>query len=453
MKCNEKLSSFDRAGLWIVRMFPGILCGKQGRSIEKKLKLLETTKEKRSPEVYYAKKFAAMLKVFLAGGILLGILGVTYAGKVSWLQEAVIERPKAGEGEKRLELQASVQNSEPLAVSVVIGERAYSDAEIKEVFARILTELETKILGENTSLKEIRSDLSLPDTFQNGTVKAIWDVEPYEYMDMNGELRKEVPKEGVEGILRLRLEYREETLLQEYPITLLPKIKTPEEEQADKLKAMIEQKAEEDPQEPEVILPKDLEGQKVTWGKENQNLLLPGSFLLLMGLLFCYERGDQKLEEEEKRRNKQMIMDYPIILYRMSMLLDAGMTIRSAFTKIALFYKERNEKEVHYAYEAMLFACEELETGVGEAAVYEKFGRRCQELRFLKFGSLLSQNLKKGSEGLAGLLEQEARDGMEERKNLARKLGEEASMKLLFPMLLMLILVMVILMVPAMLSF
>jgi len=42
---------------------------------------------------------------------------------------------------------------------------------------------------------------------------------------------------------------------------------------------------------------------------------------------------------------------------------------------------------------------------------------------------------------------------MEERKSLARKLGEEAGTKLLLPMLLMLILVIVILMVPAILSF
>ena len=42
---------------------------------------------------------------------------------------------------------------------------------------------------------------------------------------------------------------------------------------------------------------------------------------------------------------------------------------------------------------------------------------------------------------------------MEERRNLAKKLGEQAGTKLLFPMMLMLLVVMVILMVPAMMSF
>ena len=60
--------------------------------------------------------------------------------------------------------------------------------------------------------------------------------------------------------------------------------------------------------------------------------------------------------------------------------------------------------------------------------------------------------MKKGSEGLISLLESEAEAGMEERRQQARKLGEEAGTKLLLPMMLMLILVMGILIVPAILN-
>lgn len=54
---------------------------------------------------------------------------------------------------------------------------------------------------------------------------------------------------------------------------------------------------------------------------------------------------------------------------------------------------------------------------------------------------------------MAALLEQEAEEAFEERKNSAKKLGEEAGTKLLFPMLLMLGIVIAIIMVPALLSF
>jgi hypothetical protein len=66
---------------------------------------------------------------------------------------------------------------------------------------------------------------------------------------------------------------------------------------------------------------------------------------------------------------------------------------------------------------------------------------------------VLSQNLKKGARGLTDLLETEAEASLNERKNHARKIGEQAGTKLLLPMILMLGIVLVILMVPAFLSF
>ena len=51
------------------------------------------------------------------------------------------------------------------------------------------------------------------------------------------------------------------------------------------------------------------------------------------------------------------------------------------------------------------------------------------------------------------ILEVEAVESFEERKELAKRIGEEAGTKLLFPMILMLLIVLVIVIVPAFLSF
>jgi len=51
------------------------------------------------------------------------------------------------------------------------------------------------------------------------------------------------------------------------------------------------------------------------------------------------------------------------------------------------------------------------------------------------------------------MLEKESLEAFEERKNMAKRLGEEAGIKLLAPMAIMLIIVMIIVIVPAMLSF
>ena len=51
------------------------------------------------------------------------------------------------------------------------------------------------------------------------------------------------------------------------------------------------------------------------------------------------------------------------------------------------------------------------------------------------------------------LLELEAIDAFEERKNMAKKYGEEAGTKMLFPMIVMLMVVMGIIMLPAVMAF
>ena len=67
--------------------------------------------------------------------------------------------------------------------------------------------------------------------------------------------------------------------------------------------------------------------------------------------------------------------------------------------------------------------------------------------------NLITQNVKKGTKGIMNLLEQEEQNALEERKNLAKKYGEEATTKLLGPMMILLLIIMLIIMIPAFMSF
>ena len=97
--------------------------------------------------------------------------------------------------------------------------------------------------------------------------------------------------------------------------------------------------------------------------------------------------------------------------------------------------------------------CYELQSGRSEKEAYDHFGKRCQVQAYRKLCTLLSQNLRKGSNDLLRVLRQEADNAFTERKNLAKKLGEEAGTKLLLPMMMMLCIVMVVIMIPAYFSF
>ena len=99
--------------------------------------------------------------------------------------------------------------------------------------------------------------------------------------------------------------------------------------------------------------------------------------------------------------------------------------------------------------EEMQVSCHQLENGVAQEKVYQDFGKRCGEMRYRRLSFLLAVQLKQGNDQLLTLLEKETNDAQEERKNLARKAGEEAGTKLLLPMLLMLVVVMLLVLLPA----
>ena len=81
------------------------------------------------------------------------------------------------------------------------------------------------------------------------------------------------------------------------------------------------------------------------------------------------------------------------------------------------------------------------------------FAKRCNLGCYRKLVSIIIQNQKKGTEGLKESLVTETKNAFEERKQVARRLGEEAGTKLLLPMMLMMGIVLMIIVVPAYFSF
>lgn len=149
-------------------------------------------------------------------------------------------------------------------------------------------------------------------------------------------------------------------------------------------------------------------------------------------------------------------MEYPDMVSKLSILLSAGMTLQRAWKKIAISYEEKrknNRGKPMPAYEEMLVVCRELESGRGEERAYERFGERCGQSNYRKLGNILAQNLRKGNRGIVVLLEKEAENSFEERKQAAKRYGEEATTKLLFPMMLMFGMILLILIVPAVTAF
>lgn len=200
-------------------------------------------------------------------------------------------------------------------------------------------------------------------------------------------------------------------------------------------------------------LPSDWEGKQLEWKKEGDSSGTLLSALSLFAAMVILVRKAREKQEAWKKRSEQLLMDYPGLVMKFTLLVQAGMTVRKAFQKIALDYKKRPTQESRPAYEEIAAACFEMDSGVSETEAYRRFGERCGQIQYKTFSMLLVQNLQKGSRRLSEMLERESMEAWDERKRKARVMGETAATKLLFPMILMLAVVMAIIMIPAFLSF
>ena len=200
-------------------------------------------------------------------------------------------------------------------------------------------------------------------------------------------------------------------------------------------------------------LPSEWKGHRLEWERPKEHT---GELLASLGLFAAFVvllKSTREKQEEEARRAEQLLMDYPGMVMKFALLIQAGMTARSAFRKMADDYERRKTKRRHLAYEAVAAACYEMDSGVSEPEAYRRFGEKCGQMKYKTFSTLLIQNLQKGSRRMADILEQEALEAWDERKRKARVLGEAAATKLLVPMVMMLAVVMAIIMIPAFLSF
>ena len=170
-------------------------------------------------------------------------------------------------------------------------------------------------------------------------------------------------------------------------------------------------------------------------------------------LLFMLSRK-QKAAEKEKLRRERLKQDYPELISRLLLLMQAGLVARTAFLRMADSYKKdlASGSKRRPAFDEVCILCAEMEKGVGEEEAYLRFGKRCVLPFYRTLSVVLVQNIKKGGNTLCSMLEQEIVQAQEEKKRLARIEGEKASIRLLLPMGLMLIVVLAVMIVPAFLS-
>ena len=395
--------------------------------------------------------YRKMGKVFALFAVLAGAALIQESMNPVLKQGNVLERQAYGDGSYDAELIWEIPEKElEQELSVHVAEQGLTKEEQQALLAAAEQEIAETFPGENESVDEIRKDVCIQSQYQDGQVTADWSFDSYQYVDLEGHVMNESLEEEeilVKAVVELGCD--SQTLEYQFFFQICPKIYSEKEKINNKIKK------NEKANDSTLVLPESIDDQTIIWKEKSERMPLKLLFLgmIAAGCVPLVEKS--RKQEEEKRRKEKLQSEYPELVSKLTILLGAGMTLFSAWNKIATNYsnkRKNNTIPIHPLYEEMLITCHEIESGVGEARAYERFGERCGLHRYRKFCSLLVQNLRKGTRGLVQLLEQEVSDAFEERKNLAKKSGEEAGTKMLFPMMMMFGIIIVIIMVPAFLS-
>ena len=395
----------------------------------------------------------ALAMIFLLGAALL--IWDYHASTGENVDEII--RNGYGKGKKSEELRVEEEGKTLGEIPVEITERIYGEQEITQVLKQVTDKMDDLIRGENKSLDHVDRDLNLLTAIPGKPIDVTWKLDRYDVMNIYGALKEEkLVSDGTTVKLSAVLTYREDTKRQaryECAAVVYPRTDESGGTFLTRVRQAVEEKDQDTREQEKMKLPRQVDGKSVHFYRvmDFRGLVLMGAAFLITGLLFALDRQNEM--KEKQARKEEMILDYPEVISKMTLLLGAGMTVRKAWRKIVNDYELRRE---HYGtravYEEMQYTCRQMEGGVPEVECYEKFGRRCGTQEYMRLGALLSQNLRKGTKGLTELLRMEAIQAFEERKARARRLGEEAGTKLLLPMFLMLAEVLVIVVVPAFLS-
>lgn len=173
-------------------------------------------------------------------------------------------------------------------------------------------------------------------------------------------------------------------------------------------------------------------------------------FMIILGLIAgiaTYFLSDSLQEEQFKKRTKEIKYDFPEFLTQLVLLINAGLTIERAWGKIL----EHIDKNTVLATE-MTKTYNDMRSNKSISKCLNDLSRRCKVKEISKFTSIILQNINKGSSDMVFMLQQLSEECWVERKLAAKQKGEEASSKLLFPMMLMLLAVFAVVLVPAMMQ-
>ena len=335
-----------------------------------------------------------------------------------------------------------------------VAPRKYSKSEQEALLQKVIAYIDQVLPGENTDLSHVETNLVFPEQFPGENITIEWATDDYNLINQDGTLgdMTEISL-PVQTKVTAEIRYGDEVLKEyEKDICIVSVKKTEQEKLQDDLQEALKSADKQSEEKLQLILPDSVSGDAVTWHYQVHSqmpLLILISIIAVICLMLYQE---ERLKAQLKQRTEQLLHDYPGFVYRMVLMLGAGMTSRRSWYQLMEDYEKEGGGQEKWLYKELRYAHIQMQSGVPEIQAYIEFGKRTELHQYIKFMQLLTQYIRRGSRGMEGLMLQEAEEAEKQRRDFAKQMGEMAGTKLLLPMILLLVIVLMIVMVPAFLS-
>lgn len=182
-------------------------------------------------------------------------------------------------------------------------------------------------------------------------------------------------------------------------------------------------------------------------GQEDNTLLI---FVIFISALLLYAQV-KELDSKVKKRKESILIELPEFTNKLILLVNAGETVQGAINKSV-------QQNISRIFDSPLYyelneAMNKLQSNASFQDAMKDFSQRCgiQEVSVLT--TTIMMNYRKGGKQLAESLKDLSKALWDKRKTITRIKGEEASSKLIFPMIFIFAAVLLVIIYPAMTMF
>lgn len=412
------------------------------------------TSKKRSSEKYVlgnVKKFLLICLISSIAAVTVSLLNGNDKGNIKYK----INRDAPGKGAKEYEVIIEDDSGKSVVNKQVTVDSQEYTTEKLELFANeIESQILMNMLSNNSSVDEIESNLNFDNTIEGYPFDISYSTDSPGLISSTGEVKNEELETPLIVRIRITLCYKDYKKDIDQYVRVIPKRYSKKEKLIKDIESKIDFYDELSAEKEYLYLPKEVDGVTLRYYLKDTKT---AEVIIVLGIVVAvliYIKGNKDIDEKYKKRNNQMMEDYLRIVSQYVLYLSAGMNTRRVWNRICEEYENRVKMggEERYAYEEMLICQRSMTEGMGEIEAYEGFAKRCALKEYRTFAGLICQVVQKGMENMSDILNQELNNAKDNRIQEAKRKGEDASTKLLFPMLILLSIVIAIVILPAFIS-